>query len=100
MLLQVVAKVTSLSIVCALVFIIETVSVERRERLERWYLARLDRRLQSRQPPISVAVNVATDLAALFVQRTQTFVEPGRAGGKVRLDERMHDLMHQRAAAG
>ena len=46
-LLQVVTKVTRLTIVCAFVFVIETVSVERREKFERRDCAGADRCLYS-----------------------------------------------------
>ena len=45
-------------------------------------------------------MNVAVDLTALFVKRTQTLVQPRRAIGKVRFDKRMDDLVDQSATAG
>ena len=44
-------------------------------------------------------MNVAIDLAALLVQRAESFVKPWRTAGKVRFNERVNDLMHQSAAA-
>src|SRR5258708_31903466 len=45
-------------------------------------------------------MNVTVNFAALFIQRTEPFVEPGRACGKVNLDEGVHNLMNQSPAAG
>src|SRR5688572_2638025 len=45
-------------------------------------------------------MDVAIAILALLIQRTQPLVQPRRALGKVSRDKRMHDLMHERAAAG
>ena len=83
----------------AFVVIIEVMRTERHESFEGWYIARFDCCLQARQTPVGIAVNVAVDFAALLVKRAQTFVQPWRAIGKVRLDKWMNDLVNQRATA-
>ena len=62
-------------------------------------MARFDRRLQARQTPVRIAMNVAVDFATLLVKRAQTFVKPRWAIGKVRFDKWMNNFVDQRATA-
>ena len=50
--------------------------------------------------PVDEAADVAVLFGGLLVERCQPFVEPRGALWKIRAHERMHNLMHQRAAAG
>src|SRR3954447_19604127 len=77
--LQVVAQVTCLGVVRAFVIAIELVVGRTCQLFKRWHRAGFDRTLQPGQPPIRAADDVTVALAGLFVERTETFVEPGRA---------------------
>ena len=59
-----------------------------------------DRLLQARQPPVRQPDDVPVVLVALLEQRAEALVEPRRRVRKVCLDVRVHDLVHERAAAG
>jgi hypothetical protein len=44
-------------------------------------------------------VDVTFDFAALLVERSQPFIQPGRAVGKIRFNEWMDNIMNQSTAA-
>jgi hypothetical protein len=77
-LLQVVAEIARLGVVDASVVAIKGVQVHGQQVFERSHLAGFDCPLQTGQAPVHVAVNMTILLAALFVQRAETFVEPCR----------------------
>ena len=98
--LQVVAQVASLGVVRTFVVAIELAVRRTGQFFERWNRARFDCPLQSAEPPVGATDDVLVALAALFVKRSQSFIEPGRAFRKIGTDERVNDFVYQRAAAG
>ena len=52
------------------------------------------------EPPVRQADDAAVALGALLVQRREPLVEPRRHVGEVRGEVRVHQLVHERAAAG
>ena len=100
LLLQVVTEVAGLRVVGAGVFVVELVGGGAAKCFERRHAFVANCLLQAAQPPVGVTVNVAVLLAALLVQRGEPFVEPRRAGGKIRRHKGVDDFVHQRPVSG